>query len=332
MKSTVAALVLPAKGWAIITLFAGCATLPRMSQSPTPSEPPEFLSRIAIFDLASRDVSILLERPGIVEAPNWSRDGKTLLVNADGDLFRLPLEGPPRLEPLALEGGGYVCNNDHDFSPDGQHIAFSAASPQVRQSRVFVARADGSNVQLVTTKSPSYFHGWSPDGQWLVFVAERGDGNFELYRIPAMGGKEERLTSTSGYDDGPEYSPDGRFIYFNSNRGGRWNLWRMPATGAGPKDELAERVTQDEPEDWFPHLSPDGKWLVSIAFPPGTKGHNDRMPGMILRLLPVPGEQLNTPEIPETLLTFSGGQGSLNVNSWAPDSQRFAFVIYERQH
>lgn len=301
------------------------------SPQPAPAQP-TYVSKIAIFDMATRSSRVVFERPGIAEAPNWSRDGKYLLINADGDLFRLELGvEPASLARLPLGQGGYDCNNDHDLSPDGNRLALSARFAGSQQSQVFVAGADGGDVRLVTPQAPSYFHGWSPDGQWLAFVAERGDGNYELYRVPAEGGAEQRLTFSGGYDDGPEYSPDGKYIYFNSNRGGRWNIWRIPPTGGGDQDALAEQVTDDEPEDWFPHISPDGRHMVFIAFPPGTEGHNERMPGMTLRLLPVPGPSLAKVGTPETLLEFEGGQGSLNVNSWAPDSTAFAYVIYERQ-
>jgi Tol biopolymer transport system component len=290
-----------------------------------------YTSQIAIMDLATRKVEIVYTAPGVIEAPNWSRDGKFLLVNTEGDLYRLPLNtgGRRRLEKVRLGQGGYRCNNDHDLSFDNKRLAFSAASPSSPKSQVFVADADGGNVRLVTPAAPSYFHGWSPDGEWLAFVAERGDGRYELYRVPAGGGAEERLTFSGGYDDGPEYSPDGQWIYFNSNRGGRWNLWRMPPDGAGgPGDPKAQRLTSDAPEDWFPHLSPDGKWIVFLSFPHGTEGHNDKMEGMELRLMPAPGRELGSSKV-EVLSRFHGGQGTINVNSWSPDSSKFAYVIYE---
>ncbi len=294
-----------------------------MSDSPI-----QYRSKIAVYDLAARSSRVIFEGEGIIEAPNWSRDGNFLLVNTRGGLFRLGVAGG-ELEPLELGQGQYRCNNDHDLSPDGALIAFSAASPSSDASQVFVCQADGSGVRLLTEQAPSYFHGWSPDGQWLAFVAERGDGKYELYRIGVGGGREERLTFAGGYDDGPEYSPDGRYIYFNSNRSGRWEIWRMPAEGAGgPGDPRAEQVTNDAPEDWFPHLSPDGRWMVFLSFPAGTEGHNGRMPGMVLRLRSAPVQKLGEAPV-EVLETFFGGQGTINVNSWAPDSTRFAYVIYE---
>lgn len=286
-----------------------------------------YLSHIAVYDLASRSSRVIYRGEGVIEAPNWSRDGKFLLVNTRGDLFRLPLGGS-RLEKLELGAGGYVCNNDHDLSADGRQLAFSASSAASPKSQVFVSDADGKDVRLVTPAAPSYFHGWSPDGRYLAFVAERGDGRYELYRVPAAGGAEERLTFLGGYDDGPEYTPDGEWIYFNSNRGGRWNIWRIPPSGAGPGDELAEQITSDEPEDWFPHISPDGKSIVFLSFPPGTEGHNDKMPGMLLRLIHAPGKDAKAGKI-EVLSELYGGQGTINVNSWSPDSKQFAYVSYE---
>jgi len=266
----------------------------------------------------------------VIEAPNWSRDGKFLLVNTGGNLFRLPAggAGEPQLERINLGEGGYRCNNDHDFSADGKMLGFSASSPTARQSQVYVAPSDGSGVKLLTTATTaSYFHGWSPDGQWLAFVGQR-DNKFELFRVPVGGGAEQRLTSKGGYDDGPEYSPDGKWIYFNSNRSGGWDIWRMPPDGAGPNDAKAAQVTNDELEDWFPHISPDGKWLLVFSFPKGTATHNDKMEGVVLRLMPLPGNELKPAKV-EVLTKFFGGQGTINVNSWSPDSKKFAYVVYE---
>jgi Tol biopolymer transport system component len=290
--------------------------------------PQRYRSRIAVFDLAARSTRVVYEGDGVIEAPNWSRDGKFLLVNTGGDLYRLPVDGSEaKLEKIELGNGEYRANNDHDFSPDGKWLAFSASSPASRQSQVYVARADGTDVRLLTPAAPSYFHGWSPDGKWLAFVGQR-EGKYEIFRVPAAGGAEERLTSKGAYDDGPEYSPDGKWIYFNSNRSGGWDIWRMPSEGAGPGDAKAEQVTDDALEDWFPHLSTDGKQMVIFSFPAGTTGHNDRMAGVMLRLMATPGEKITPPKI-ETLTTFFGGQGTINVNSWAPDSKKFAYVIYE---
>ncbi|MBI2690119.1 MAG: TolB family protein [Acidobacteria bacterium] len=277
-----------------------------------------FRSHITIYDFKTHKSREVHRGDGIIEAPNWTRDGKFLLVNTGGNLYKLPIAGGA-LEKINV--GDYRCNNDHDLSKDGARLAFSASSPQSRQSQVFVAGADGADVQLRTPLAPSYFHGWSPDGKWLAFVGQR-EGKYELFRVAAAGGPEERLTSKGAYDDGPEYTPDGKWIYFNSNRSGGWDIWRMPAEGAGPADAKAERITNDEWEDWFPHFSPNGKRMIFLSFPKGTPGHNGRMPGMALRLCKKNGKH-------KILTTFFGGQGTINVNSWSPDSSQFAYVVYE---
>ena len=288
-----------------------------------------FRSKITVYDLATRTTSVVYQADQVIEAPNWSRDGKFLLVNTGGNLYRLPLDtgAGAQLEKIDLGAGGYRCNNDHDFSRDGKWLAFSASSPSSRQSQVYLARADGSDAKLMTEASPSYFHGWSPDGKWLAIVGQR-DKKFELYRVAATGGPEQRLTSKGGYDDGPDYAPGGKWIYFNSNRSGGWDIWRMPPDGAGAGDAKAERVTSDELEDWFPHISPNGKLMLFLSFPKGTAGHNDRIEGVQLRMMPAPGKKIK-PEKIEVLTTFFGGQGSINVNSWSPDSKKFAYVVYE---
>jgi Tol biopolymer transport system component len=297
-------------------------------QPAAPAAPrPTYTSRIMIHDLATKSSTLVYQGEGIWEAPNWSRDGRFLLVNSQGKLFRLAVDGRSAPEPLAMDSS-LRANNDHDFSPDGKLLAISASSPASRQSQVYVADADGRNHRLLTPAAPSYFHGWSPDGRYLSFVANRDGKQYDLYRVPVNGGAEERLTADPANDDGSDYSPDGRWIYFNSERAGGWAIWRIPADGAGPNDEHAERITNDELEDWFPHPSPDGKSLVFLSFPAGTKGHNDRTLRIQLRMIAMPGARPSAVR-PDVVAEVTGGQGTINVNSWSPDSKRFAYVSYE---
>ena len=243
---------------------AGSASQPPAAQQSRP----QYASRIMVYDRQTRASSEVYRADGVWEAPNWSRDGRFLLVNSGGKLYRIPARGGAP-EPLAVDSS-LRCNNDHDFSPDGQRLAISASTPSSRQSQIYVASADGSGHRLVVSAAPSYFHGWSPDGRYLAYVANRDGRQYDVYRVPADGGAEERLTADPAYDDGPDYSPDGKWIYFNSDRGGGWNIWRIPAEGGGANDGRAERITNDELEDWFPHPSPDGKSLVVLSFPAGT--------------------------------------------------------------
>ena len=292
----------------------------------SPSVPTKIRSKISVYDFTTKTVRVVYAEDKLWEAPNWTLDGNWLLANSGGALYRIPISGgtPQRIGiPEA-----YSCNNDHGISPDGRLLAISASHGHPKGSQVFVTTLEGVAPRLVTENAPSYFHAWSTDGQWLTFVGER-EGHFNIFRVGVNGGKEERLTSAPAYDDGPDYSPDGKWIYMNSDRSGGWDIWRFPADGAGPKDAKAERITKDDSEDWFPHPSPDGKTLVFLSFPKGTKGHDGKMK-IQLRMIPLPGPETGaTPAKPEVVTEFFGGQGTINVNSWSPTSKQFAFVSYE---
>ena len=139
--------------------------------------------------------------------------------------------------------------------------------------------------------------------------------------MAVSGGPEVRLTSAEGLDDGPDYTADGRWIYFNSVRTGAMRIWRMRPDGTGQ-----EQVTFDSHfGDWFPHPSPDGKWLVWVSFDATVDGHPPYR-DVVLRLMDLTTERAQ----PRVLFPLFGGQGTMNVPSWSPDSTRFAFVSYER--
>ncbi len=286
---------------------------------------PKVRSKISIYNVDTKAVQVIYTAERLLLAPNWSLDGKYLLLNAEGSLWKLPVAGhvePEKVDLGAVKG----CNNDHGFSPDGKLLAISAFAPGKPASHVWISGADGSGARMITPNTPSYYHTWSPDGRWLVFTGRRGaEENWDLYRIAASGGEEQRLTSHPAYDDGPDFSPDGKWIYFNSQRSGSENIWRIPADGAGPGDQRAERITSDGYEDWFPHPSPDGKWLVFLSYPKGTIGHPANL-DVQLRMMPLAGGKAGRPS---TVLKLFGGTGTINSPSWAPDSKRFAFVSYE---
>lgn len=275
-------------------------------------------SHVTVISVDGETRKVVHTAPKLLEAPNWSPDGAYLLLNSGGKLWRLPAAGG---DLQAVDTGSITgVNNDHGISPDGKQFVISAG-------HMYVLPAGGGQPRQVTTKTPSYYHGWSPDGGTLAYCAKR-DGNFDIYGIPVTGGTETRLTTHVGYDDGPDYSPDGKWIYFNSDRSGSWDVWRFPAGGAGANDEKAEQITNDGAEDWFPHPSPDGKWLVFLSYQKGTKGHPANQ-DVALRLMPLPGDKAGRSDIRELVKLF-GGQGTINVSSWSPDSKRFAYVSYSK--
>jgi TolB protein len=287
-------------------------------------------SRIFIYDLRSGKSHEIFTADTIWEAPNWSPDGKYLIANSGGAIYKLVLQPDGSIaEPVKLAiPADYRCNNDKAISPDGSRIAFSATVPPHKGSQVFLADSDGSDVKLMASDSPSYFHGWSPDGKMLAFVAQRnGSGQYDIYGMPAAGGPEKQLNFDVHQDDGPDYSPNGKWIYINSDRSGKEAIWRFPSKGAGPNDSKAKMVVNDGLEDWFPHISPDGKKMVYIGYPAGTPTHDPRNVPIELKLVAIDHGKVASSE--KELIKATGGQGTMNVNSWAPDSERFAYVTYE---
>ncbi|HEX9190014.1 MAG TPA: transporter [Vicinamibacteria bacterium] len=276
-------------------------------------KPPMIESRLEVLTVATGEREVVWSARAHFEAPNWSRDGKSLLFNQDGRIYALPLdERKPRLLDTSP---ATRCNNDHGLSPDGRWLAISDQTEDGGKSVIFVLPSAGGKPRRVTGKSPSYWHGWSPDGKTLAYCAERG-GEYDVYSIPVAGGEETRLTTAPGLDDGPDYAPDGR-IWFNSVRTGVMKIWRMDPDG---KDQ-AQMTRNEEYADWFPHPSPDGKQVVFLSYDREVEGHPANK-DVVLRLMPLEGGE------PRVIARLFGGQGTINVPSWSPDSRRFAFVSY----
>ena len=102
--------------------------------------------------------------------------------------------------------------------------------------------------------------------RWRFVESGRASSTSTRFRPLAV--SESRLTTAAGLDDGPEYSPDGRSIYFNSVRTGTMQIWRMRTDGSEQ-----EQVTADEFNNWFPHLSPDGRSMVFLSYEKQVTGH-----------------------------------------------------------
>ncbi|SEW46068.1 WD40-like Beta Propeller Repeat [Chitinophaga sp. YR573] len=271
-------------------------------------------SHIEVMDMSSGHRKIVYSDKTSLQAPNWTKDSKSLIYNSKGLLYRFDFGTK---SPVVINTGVVKDNNnDHVLSFDGKMLGLSGTESDAQDgSFVYTVPSTGAIPKQITPLSPSYLHGWSPDGKYLLYTARRNN-DFDIYRIPAGGGKEEQLTNTAGLDDGSEYSPDGKYIYFNSTRSGTMQLWRMHADGSQP-----EQLTADEYNNWFPHISPDGKWIVFISFskdvPPDDHPFYKQV---YLRLMPVSGGK------PKVIAYVYGGQATINTPSWSPDSRKIAFV------
>jgi TolB protein len=293
--------------------------IPLVSSAQNPSA---IQSSLQTVDIISHEISTIYKADIHFEAPNWSNDGRFFVVNSLGRLYTISIDG----NEMKLLNSDFAdeCNNDHGISPDGKWLAIShnnkqdtTQTEQWKKSAIYILPIQGGTPRMVTSKSPSFWHGWSPDGTELAYCAER-NGNFDIYTIPAKGGPEKRLTDDPGLDDGPEYSPDGKYIYFNAYRNGSMQIWRMNTDGS-----RQEQITDDSFSNWFAHPSPDGKWIVFISYLQDQAQAHPFGKDVKLRLM-----SLEDRKISDLTPVFFGGQGSLNVPSWSPDSKKVAFVSY----
>jgi len=271
-------------------------------------------SNLEVLDVDTGRRRIIYRHPGSIQAPNWTPDDRGLIYNHDGLLYYYDLQ---QNRPEVIDTDFAINNNnDHVLTFDGTMLGISHHTADAGgASIVYTLPAEGGEPRRVTEKGPSYLHGWSPDNRFLTYTGLR-DGEYDIYVIPAEGGEEIRLTTAPGLDDGSEYTPDGRYIYFNSVRTGSMEIWRMRPDGSGQ-----EQLTDDRLNNWFPHISPDGRRVVFLSYPE-TVAPSDHpfYKRVYLRMMPLDGGE------PRVIAYLYGGQGTINVPSWAPDSRRISFV------
>lgn len=273
-------------------------------------------SILETVDVYTGKRTVLREFDTIIEAPNWTSDGRYLIYNSRGRMHTYELATGENRE---IDTGFAIdCNNDHVLSPDNSQLAVSHHTHEDAASRIYILPLAGGQPVLVTEKGPSYLHGWSPDGERLAYCAERG-GQYDIYTISVNGGAETQLTNEPGLDDGPEYSPSGEHIWFNSTRSGLMQIWRMEADGSSPI-----HMVKEEANGWFPHVSPDGRFVAYIAYGKDDVSPGDHPPNKHVELRLIPAEGGTS----KTIVKLFGGQGTMNVNSWSPDNRTLAFVSY----
>lgn len=281
-------------------------------------------STMEILDVFSGELTAIHSSAEPFEAPNWTTDGQTLIMNISGNgpakgvlrTFDLPTR---RIKTLNT-GPRVQNNNDHVLTFDGSMLAISNHTGPDRKSTIFTLPVTGSDEPTQITDpawGDSYLHGWSPDAKWIVYTANRKN-QWDIYKVNVDTKQEVQLTDNNTLDDGPEFSPDGEWIYFNSTRTGLMQIWRMRPDGSDQ-----QQVFADEYQNWFPHISPDGKWMTIISYDAAEVEATDHpyYKHVVIRLLPTDGSAK-----PQIIAYVYGGQGTINVPSWSPDSRRIAFV------
>ncbi len=293
-------------------------------------------SRVHVYDVESRTSRLVFESSSVlVEAPNVLPDG-TLVLNGDGDLWLLrpPADGDAVLDETDLVRvpmpGVPEINNDHVLDPSGNSVVVSARDGDLYRVPVPAGGA-AATLTDVTTALPVarkfYLHGIAPDGETLAAIVgertEEGVWTTDVALVDPATGDPTFLTRDEHPDDGVSFAGD--MLVWNSERFTPGTA-QLVALWPGATDPV--RITNDDRVNWFPHVSPDGAHLLYLSYEPGVQGHpaDHRVE---LRLLPgslVRGARIAVQ--PETLVTLEGGQGTVNVPPWSPDSRWFAYCDY----
>ena len=276
-------------------------------------------SYIQTVDIKTGKIDTVLSVKGRYEAPNWHPDN-FLVVNFNGKIYRLDLADKKLTE--INTGSVNQIMDDHGLSPDGKWIAITSfdmsnPSQKLYKFSMYIVPSKGGEPKKITSQDLSFWHGWSPDGKTIAYCGGEFT-NLDVYTIPVEGGATKRLTDAQGLDDGPDYSRDGMYIYFHSYRSGRMQIWRMHTDGS-----QQEQMTFDENANWFPHPSPNNKWVAYIAYTTDEKQNHPFGKNVKLRLM-----DPKTKVVKDITPVFYGGAGTINTPSWSPDSRKVAFVSY----
>ena len=200
------------------------------------------------------------------EAPNWTRDGGSLVYNTSGRS-----EGRGRLYRFDLatrtadgDRHGFVKSQQQRSRPVvRRHDARDQRSERGRQSAVYTVPIGGGTPKRITPLTPSYLHGWSPDGKSLVYTGGR---NKRIRHLQHR--RRRRAVPRSGSPTSKAWTTDRSSRRTASSftsippAAATMQIWRMKPDGKDP-----EQVTDDEFNNWFPHISPDGQWIAFISFP-----------------------------------------------------------------
>lgn len=247
--------------------------------------------------------------PGLyLHYPCLSRDGKTLVFEADFSLWSLDLSArrpeprrltvtaavrdEPREETQTLTNGA----TELEVSPDGSQLALGL------RGDIFLVSSGGGDARRITdSQAQEYDFSFSPDGKRLTYVSER-DANVDVFVYELETEKTQRLTTSPEPETAPVISPDGQQVLFVRGINGR-QLVAVPVAGG------AEHVIAEGAFFGMPRWSPDARW---VAY---TRRDAAALTNVYVR--PVAGgEEINV----------SRWNGFNTEPVWSPDGRRLAFL------
>ena len=196
----------------------------------------------------------------LIEGISWLSDGSGFMMSA---MERTLGQSQLQIWQVSYPKGDVRrvtsdLNNYNNVSLTADSNALVTVQSTILTNAWVAPDGDATRATQITSGSGKYSSlVWTTNGK-IVYLTD-SSGNADIWVMDADGSNQRQLTSNTGVNAMPCVSADGRYIVFISTRASSargFSIWRMDADGGNPK-----QLTFGE-NDYFPALSPDGKWVV----------------------------------------------------------------------
>jgi len=258
-----------------------------------------------------------------ITSPSVSSDGKTVVYENAGRIYRIPASGGGAKEIVITVATDekenivskqvFTTTDEFALSPNGKYIAFTARGDIYVTYTEDAFAPDAEPDRDLTysrrvTMDPArdWQINWHPDSDKLIFASDRNDGQLDLYIADLRAKTVSRLTESPEDDSWPKYSHDGKMIAYN--RGGN-SIILLDA------ETHESRVVETGEVMWGAYgglyeFSPDDQWL----------GYRKTIDGFNAEIFIVPVDGSTDPV---NILRHPDWTG---VGQWIPDGSGAVFM------